>query len=366
MNINTPEYWNNQWSKRPQRIYPYYAKIAELCKGKKVLDFGCGRGDLLEMLGENAEGIDISSVGVGIARARGLNVVIGNKPEGQYDIIVATEVLEHLDDDKGMIERFFEHAPVIIYAVPNNCLGPEEEPEHQRKYTSAYIKSITPHLKRIFEIDGYFVVMASKEEMPLAPSVLAAIPNEGQICAEMGFVVARLANYRECETKIYMPQARPIDNNRNQIVKKFLEGTWDYLLMIDSDNPPKRNPLELVKLDKDVIACPTPQWNDEGGGYPLYFVAMDKVKEGYREHKEKRGLQEVDAIGAGCILIARRVLEKVKAPFMRIWNEEGIADLGLDFNFCEKAKEQGFKIWAHYDYPCSHYKTIDLLKVFNL
>ena len=361
MNINTKEYWNNEWGKRGQRIYPFYSFVANLCKDKKVLDFGCGRGDLLSML-KNAEGMDISDTAIKILEARGLNGTVGTKPIDKYDIIVATELLEHIDNDKEMIEKFFKHAKTVIYAVPNNCLGPNEEPEHQRLYTKEYIKKITPNLKKIYEIDRYLIVVAG--EIELKPSVLCAALNEGSIRAEVSNCISRMTHDERVELKVYYPNDRPIAHNRNKIVKKFLEGTEDYLLMIDDDNPPLKNPLDLIQLDKDVIACPTPQWND-CDKFPIYWVSMDKVEDGYIEHKEKKGLQEVDAVGTGCILISRRVLEKVKKPFERKYDSNGLQELGLDFSFCEKAKEQGFKIWSHYDYPCSHFKELNLIEVLK-
>jgi len=365
MNINTQEYWDREWSTRDERTYPYYPKIAELVGGKRVLDFGCGRGTLMRLL-PNSYGIDISEKAIEIVKERGMNGHVGTEPKGIWDVIVSTEVLEHLDDDAGMLKKFFKHTDTVIYSVPHNSLGPDVEPEHQRIYTKEYVKKITPYLKRIWEIDNYLLVLASKNDFPLKPSVLVAIPNEGSIRVELANALIQMSHDQRHELKIYYPQGKPIDHNRNQIVRRFLEGTWEYLLMIDSDNPPLRNPLDLVRFDKDVIACPTPQWNSDEPGFPIYWVAMDEVKEGFKEHKEKKGLQKVDAVGAGCILIARRVLEKVKAPFMRKWNEDGTQDTGLDFHFCQKARKQGFEVWAHYDYPCSHFKELDLVKVLKI
>lgn len=134
--------------------------------------------------------------------------------------------------------------------------------------------------------------------------------------------------------------------------------------MIDSDIVPQRNPLDLVDLDKDVIGCPCPQWHKTD----LYWVAMDRVKGGYRQVSAdlRKGLQEVDAVGTGCILIAKRVLTKIKAPFMVNWLPNGTQGLGSDFYFCEKSKKAEFKIWVHWDYPCSHLKEIDMLDILNL
>lgn len=358
MNINTEEYWNIEWNRRPERIYPYYQKIVELCKGKKVLDFGCGRGDLMKFI-PDSYGMDISSVGIGIIKDRGMEGEIGIEPKGKYDVVVSTEVLEHLDDDKEMIEKFFECAATVIVAVPNDCLPPEVEKEHQRTYTVESFRELFGDRKtRIWVVGDYMFAISGEFELPI--SVLVAIPNTGWIRNEVGYTMIKLVNDRRYEVKITTPVDKPIDQNRNVISKKFIDEGWDYLLMIDSDNPPQKNPLDLVEKDLDIVGLPTLQVKtDEKNG--MYWVVMREVEEGYQGHlSNQQGIQEVDAVGTGCILIARRVLEKVKAPFMRDWDENGIAQLGQDFMFCKKAKEKGFKVWSAWDYPCWHFKEVNL------
>ncbi|KKM60632.1 hypothetical protein LCGC14_1539850, partial [marine sediment metagenome] len=46
----------------------------------------------------------------------------------------------------------------------------------------------------------------------------------------------------------------------------------------------------------------------------------------------------------------------------RIWNSDGTVDVGSDYNFCRKAKELGFRVWTHYDYPCRHFNEMDLIE----
>lgn len=195
--------------------------------------------------------------------------------------------------------------------------------------------------------------------------IYIACLNQGWLRVELTNLLIILSHDFRFEIKIIYPNHRPVDNNHNIIVKKFLETDYDFLLLFGDDGCPLKNPLDLVLLDKDIVVCPTPQWNDSDTGFPIYWIAMEKVTDGYKEYKKKEGLQEVDAVGSGNMLISRRVLEKVEAPFMRKWDKDGIAELGLDFNFCEKAKEKGFKVWAHYDYPSCHFKELNLIDVLK-
>jgi len=133
-----------------------------MCKGHRTLDFGCGRGDLLAML-EDGEGMDLSEQAVKVCTERGLVASVGSIPVGHWGTIVATELLEHLDDDKAMLETFFEHTDRVIYAVPHNCLPPGLEPEHRRVYTQEYVRQITPYFKTSWNYYDYLVVLAERD-----------------------------------------------------------------------------------------------------------------------------------------------------------------------------------------------------------
>lgn len=168
------------------------------------------------------------------------------------------------------------------------------------------------------------------------------------------------------KVNIIMPSHKPYVNNLHHVLNDFMEGDYDFWLNIDSDNPPIQNPLDLVQLDRDIIGLPTPIWHYTGNGErPVYWNAYnyDETTGAYKEHQEKEGLQRVDAVGTGCILMSRRVFEKPemrKAPFMREWNEDGTVEKGNDIKFCERARENGYEIYAHFDYPCDHFSELSL------
>lgn len=195
------------------------------------------------------------------------------------------------------------------------------------------------------------------------PKVYIAILSSGKIEFSLAIKLLQMSHDDRFEIKIRRHFLRPSSYNRNNIVKEFLKTDCNYLLCIDHDTVPMKNPLDLVYLDKDVIGCPYPQIKDG----ELGWLVMRKVEDGYKQMptETRSGLLEVDAVGSGVILMARRVLEKVKIPFERKWNDEGVPIKGLDFYFCDKAKDLGFKIFAHWEYPCSHFKEIDLIQVLR-
>lgn len=170
--------------------------------------------------------------------------------------------------------------------------------------------------------------------------------------------------------KIEMPSNKPYENNQHHIVNDFIEGDYDFWLSIDADNPPLNNPLDLVELDKDIIGLPTPVWHYTGkeGERPIYWNAYDYDSnvDAYREHQERDGLQEVDAVGTGCFLIAKRVFqdkELQKGAFTRKQNKDGTVDKGNDISFCERARNRGFNIYCHFGYPCDHMVEVSLNEV---
>jgi hypothetical protein len=173
--------------------------------------------------------------------------------------------------------------------------------------------------------------------------------------------------------RIQHPSHSPIDNNRHHIFKDFIDGGEDYLLMIDSDNPPINNPLDLVELGLDVVGLPTPVWHftdKKKGERPVYENAYKYVPEedAYLEWPDKQGLQEVDAVGSGCILIARRVLEHPdmqKGSSQPSFYPDGTHKKSGDIMFCERAKQCGFKIYAHYNYRCLHFVELELHEVIR-
>jgi hypothetical protein len=201
--------------------------------------------------------------------------------------------------------------------------------------------------------------------------VLITVPNTKWIHKTVVHILLLLQVDKRYHTTIEFPSARPYENNLNKIVRTFLDRDYDFWLSIDVDNAPIRNPLDLVGLDKDIIGLPTPIWhfeNKKKGERPIYWNGYDYVEKdlAYKEHLPREGLQKVDAVGTGCFLIARRVfLSPImqRGPFVRKLNMDGSVDKGNDISFCERAREQGFEIYCHYDYPCNHFTELNLHEV---
>ena len=80
-------------------------------KNNRLLDVGCGAGAFLEAAargGWDAIGIEVSQTAAAHLRKQGFEVFCGelekaNHPDGHFDVVIASEVFEHVRDPKAMI-----------------------------------------------------------------------------------------------------------------------------------------------------------------------------------------------------------------------------------------------------------------------
>ena len=186
-----------------------------------------------------------------------------------------------------------------------------------------------------------------------------AIPTTGSIHYE---TVWKLLKLRENEGVTFQisKNTEGAGANRNLIVKNFLLGDAEYLLMIDDDVVvPNIDIKRLITLDKDVLGLPCPI--DMGKGLTLdyywnVFAAPETITKAFGE-----GLKKVFAVGMGCAFIKRAVLEKIKNPFAPIRAENDEVVKAEDYAFCERANNAGFEVWVDWESPCGHYKNTNIL-----
>ncbi len=197
-------------------------------------------------------------------------------------------------------------------------------------------------------------------------SIYVAVLEQGQIRAELARVLLEISHQYEYDIDIGYHCDKPISHNRNKIVQTFLQNKdYDYLLMLDSDNVPPTNILHLADFDKDIIFGLSFGWQ-QGMVIPSVFRRKPDGLYTVAPFTGEEGLMEIDAAGSGQMMIARRVLEKMKCPFKNEYDRDGIKKLGLDLNFCQRTKELGFKVWIHLDYISSHWVGFDLKEVYRI
>lgn len=142
----------------------WYPTPSYLVKRRVILDFvqrlplgrflevGCGAGDLLAALerrGFSGTGIDLSAAARAAARTRvsGRAVSVSDRDLGEieerFQLVIASEVLEHCEDDLGFLRRLserLEEGGVLILTVPSHRRkwGPNDDfCGHIRRYERA-------------------------------------------------------------------------------------------------------------------------------------------------------------------------------------------------------------------------------------
>jgi hypothetical protein len=178
---------------------------------------------------------------------------------------------------------------------------------------------------------------------------------------------------KDYEFNVFFPTRRPINANRNKIAQDFLKGDWDYLVMLDDDNPCYENIFNLLDLNLPVVGGVYPGRDDYGITFHVYEATdLHNGRYSFKIYppEKREGLQKVDAIGTGLIVIQRWVMEKIAKegmiPFQDFPAIDGAEPGTDDVAFCMRCKKLGIDVWADYDYVGSHFKEVDLLWIANL
>ena len=142
------------WFRSRRRVLWALLERAEIGPSPRILDAGCGTGRNLAEFGRlgPAEGVDISPQAVEFCRQRGLQgvreAVIEDLPfeDARFDLILATDVIEHLPEDVralGELRRVAAPEARLVVTVPAyNWLWSEHDRSyhHYRRYTRPVLR----------------------------------------------------------------------------------------------------------------------------------------------------------------------------------------------------------------------------------
>jgi SAM-dependent methyltransferase len=120
---------------------------------RRILDVGCGTGTMLLHLARygSVQGVDADEEAVRFCRQRGIEYVqraevpLPFEPEA-FDLVTLLDVLEHVDDDRGMLRelnRVLRPGGMLLLTVPayRFLWGPQDEvSRHRRRYVAREIE----------------------------------------------------------------------------------------------------------------------------------------------------------------------------------------------------------------------------------
>jgi 2-polyprenyl-3-methyl-5-hydroxy-6-metoxy-1,4-benzoquinol methylase len=189
----------NSWSlKRGETILDLVRSLA--IADPQILDFGCGTGWLTGRLAEFGEttGIDLAEQVIETARSRTPHVkfIAGDifetpLPSAYYDVVVSQEVIAHIPDQAGYLDRAAEvlkSRSYLIITTPNKFVmdrsdWPAQPPEHIEHWLTM------AHLKRL--LHKHFKILRTTTVVPLGNRGILRFMNSYKINAAMRLLVSQ-------------------------------------------------------------------------------------------------------------------------------------------------------------------------------
>ena len=153
-------------------------------------------------------------------------------------------------------------------------------------------------------------------------------------------------------------ERRPISSNRNCIVRDCPQDA-DALCMIDADIVPPLNFLEAYS-GEDILGLPMPIYRNGAictGITPLDERGVQPVGE--------MSVVECSGVAGGVFFINRRVFGAPGLRFDDAFDDQGVLTSTEEYVYCHRARELGFRVWAHLGYPLSHIKEIDIREIWE-
>jgi GT2 family glycosyltransferase len=158
--------------------------------------------------------------------------------------------------------------------------------------------------------------------------------------------------------RIHQLWGAPLDRVRNNAVREMLAGDYSHLFFLDDDvlAPPEAL-LVLLARELPIVSGLYPRRDEPH--YPI-ILSTPKTPEGkytfefpYRMKPPENRLVECDVVGAGCLLVERRVFEALAEPWFRLTDK-----VGEDVYFCMHAKHHGgFPVYVDTGVDCLHIVT---------
>ncbi len=162
----------NWWYVSRRRIIASIMKNIGANRSAKILDIGCSGGEMiLELKNSNYKnvfGIDVSADAINLCKSKGIkNAFLGNAEKmkfksGEFDLIIASDVLEHFRNDYSAAKewaRVLKPSGKLIIFVPAFEIlwsNHDVEAHHFRRYSSKAFRKVLENSGFKIEKFGYW------------------------------------------------------------------------------------------------------------------------------------------------------------------------------------------------------------------
>lgn len=187
-----------------------------------------------------------------------------------------------------------------------------------------------------------------------SPSVLVVILTRGTVPIQWA------AGYRRLQIPVGGKEiflaGMPFDHARNVGAESAIANSYKWLFFLDDDVIPPDNVIErLCNHNLDIVSG---LYHRRHSG--LEPVMLNNVQGGrqYITDYTPGSIVKADYVGAGCLLIHRRVLEKIQYPWFEwLCDRRDLKEpqrISEDYAFCDKARKYGFQIHVDTGIQCLH------------
>lgn len=138
-------------------------------------------------------------------------------------------------------------------------------------------------------------------------------------------------------------QAAYIDVGRETVFRGAIERQATHVLFVDTDMTfPDTTATRLLSRDKPIVAANCLMRD------PRHLFTAQRDGQRIETTPESSGLEQVDSVGMGVMLIRTDVVKGMDRPWFRHgWDAWG--EVGEDIRFCQAARAQGHSIYIDHD-----------------
>ncbi len=204
----------------------------------------------------------------------------------------------------------------------------------------------------------------TSEEMKI-PKVLIAVPSRGvgvsinfayDFANLVAHTTAALVAHQLAVLRLIIGSHTYIDQNRNDLCAAALVSDATHVLWLDDDMRfPKDALLRLMERGVDVVGANYPSRRVENGIAPVTIKHIggegaENPAERCYTRPDSTGIEEVDAVGFGCLLMRTSAIAAIPHPwFEQFFDHDNERWVGEDVDFCMKLKAEGIRAYIDHD-----------------